>query len=456
MNDISGLYMSQSGSMEFSKLLDQVQAYLSENYKELMVEGGAKNPQQTKAYIRQYLSEQRLSVDGMPREQTVNRLYREMAEYSFLTPYLNFEIRDVEGIEICAWDNVWISYSNGTEKQSEEHFFSPEHARNVIIRLLHQSGISLDNTKPLAIGHLGKNIRITVDGGGGTLDDDVGVSVSIRFVNPNHLSCEDLIRNGTLTPEMMGFLVAAYQYGASMVIAGKTNSGKTTLMSDIMARAVPDDKKLITIEYEDREFDLIKRDGRGRPLNKVLHLCTRESEKPELAITAQRLVEFSMTMNPAYFCLSEIKGGEAFATMGASESGHPTITTTHASSAEDIPNRLVPLASLASNFSEKTLYFLMARAFPILVFARKNEDGKRRIAQICESVYEGGRIRVVPLWLWRTEYNEKAGGKTVVHGRFEKVHNISETLRQKLRENDIPENVLRSFLTEEGREGISA
>ena len=103
-----------------------------------------------------------------------------------------------------------------------------------------------------------------------------------------------------------------------------------------------------------------------------------------------------MTMNPDYFCLSEVKGSEAYATMGASESGHPTITTTHADSAEDIPNRLVPLASLASNFSEKTLYYLMARAFPILVYARKSDDGKRRITQICECVYENGNIKWFP------------------------------------------------------------
>ena len=319
-------------------------------------------------------------------------------------------------------------------------------------RLLRESKIPFDNTKPLAIGHLGKNIRITVDCGGKTLDDDVGVTVSIRFINPNHMTRENLIQNGTLTAEMMDFLVAAYKYGASMVIAGKTNSGKTTIMSIIMELAVTYIEKLITIEYEDREFDLVKRDTHGRPLNKVVHFCTRESEKAELTITAQRLVEFSMTMNPDYFCLSEIKGSEAFATMGASESGHPTITTTHADSAEDIPNRLVPLASLASNFSEKTLYSMMARAFPILVFAKKIKHSKqRRITQICECIYEDGNIKISPLWLFRTQYNELVNEKTVVHGYFEKVNNISEKLQQKFRDNDMPEDLLKTFLKLEGR-----
>jgi len=441
------LYLSRQKNMEFRELLEYVQEYLSENYKDLMVDGGAKNPGQTKSYIKQYLDSNHISVGGMAPDELVNRLYRETSEYSFLTPYLNFDIKGVENIEICAPDNIWIKYSDGTEKQSEEHFYSPGHARNVMIRLLHQSGISMDNSHPLARGHLGKNIRITVNGGGGTLDDDVGVSASIRFINPNHLTRDGIIQNGTATAEMIDFLSACYRYGQSEILAGETDAGKTTLLAIIMQLAVPDNKKLYTIEYETREFDLVKRDGNGRPTNKVVSTVTRESDDPKLAVTPQMLIEHGMTMNPDYLCMAEIKGSEAFETIEAAETGHPVIATTHADTAEDIPNRLVPLASMkGSGLSEKTLYYLVARAFPILAYAQKMEDGQRRVTQICECSYEDGHVKIRPLWGYKVQYNEQVNGKTAVHGHFEKENIISENMQRRLRRKGIPEPLLQSFL----------
>lgn len=447
----TGLYLSKQRNMEFPILLENVQTYLSENYKDLMVDGGAKNPKQTKSYIQQYLTSNQISVEGIPQDKLLDRLYRETSEFSFLTPYLRFEKTGVENIEICAPDNIWIKFSDGREVQSQETFFSAQHAKNIMSRLLHQSGIPMDNSHPLVRGHLGKNIRITVNGGGGTLDDDVGVSASIRFINPNHLTREDIIRNGTLTEEMIDFLIAAYRFGQSMVLSGETDAGKTTLISIIMSEAVPNNKKLYTIEYETREFDLVKRDKLERPLNKVVSTVTRDSDDPKLAITPQMLIEHGMTMNPDFLCMAEIKGSEAFETIEAAETGHPVIATTHADTAEDIPNRIVPLASMKGNgLSEKTLYYLAARAFPILFYSQKMDDGKRRVTQICECEYEDGRPKVTPLWEFKTDFNEQIDGRTVIHGHFQKENMISERLQNRLRRKGMPEPLLQSFLKKEG------
>ncbi len=190
------LFFHQNSVMDFPVVLNKVQTYFSEHYKELMLAKTADNFEQLKSYIQKYLTDNRLGVDGMDQDQLVGRLLREMAEYSFLTPYLKFEIPNVEGIEIDSWECVWIKFAGGRIEQTNETFFSPKHARDVMIRLLNQSKISTDPSHPLARGHLGKNIRITVNCGGGTLDEDVGVAASIRFINPNHLTKEDLINNG--------------------------------------------------------------------------------------------------------------------------------------------------------------------------------------------------------------------------------------------------------------------
>ncbi|OCN01027.1 hypothetical protein A7X67_01530 [Clostridium sp. W14A] len=441
--------MSGNESMGFPELLEKVQKYLSENYKGLMVEGGSKNPQQTKSYIRQYLSSNHLGSENQSTEDLVQRLYRETSEYSFLTPYIDFTIKNVENIDICGPDNVWIKYSDGREEQSKEHFFSAKHAGDILNRILERNSIHMDNQRPLVRGHIGKKIRITVNGGGGTLDDDIGITANIRFVNPNGLTGETLIQNKTLNAQMMDLLINGYRYGLSMVLSGEQDAGKTTLISIIMSCAVPNDKKLYTIEYETREFDQVKYDENGNSINKVIHTVTRYSDDPKSAITPQMLLEHGLTMNFDYGCMAEIKGPEAFETMEAAETGHPFIATTHAETAQDIPNRLVTLALMKGyNLSEKTLYYLMARAFPILFYEQKMRDGKRRVTQICEQAFEDGKTKVTPLWEYKMESNEIIDGKYVIHGHFEKENNISENLQQRLRRKGIPEPVLQSFLKE--------
>lgn len=443
----TGLFMSQQECMKFPELLEKVQGYMSENFKELLNGEEKDNKDILLSAIRQFLMDNRLSVDNIDQDQLTNRLYREMAEYSFLTPYLNYEIPNVEGIEINSWDCIWVKFAGGRMEPAEGQFLSPKHARDVLTRLLHQSKINMDYACPLVRGHLDKNIRITVNGGFETLDDDVGIAASIRFVNPNHLKKEDLIRFGTLTPDMMEFLIAMYRYGISLMLAGETDAGKTTLMAIIMAAAVPYSKKLYTIENGTREFDLMVRDAADRILNSVIHTVTRESSDPKQAITQQMLLEQGMTMNPDYICMAEVKGSEAFETIEAALTGHPVIGTTHTDSAETIPDRLVQLASIkGTTLSDKTLYSMAVKAFPILFYSEKMADGVRRVTQICECQLENDRPKVIPLWRYDTKYNEVVDGKTVIHGKFVKCGAISVQLQKRLRRKGIPEDLLKSFL----------
>lgn len=451
MNKNVDLYISESESKNYLQIFNKVQKFMSSNYKELLSGDNEDKQAQMYSYIRQYLSENRLRVDGLTTEQLINQLYNDMAEFGFLTKYLDFSEQGVEGIEINAWDDVKVKFSDGRVK-SDEHFYSPEHAKNILTRLLGKSNIIMDSAKPLVRGHLGKNIRITVNGGGGTLDEDVGVAASIRFVNPNHLQKEDLINSGTATEEMLHFLCTLYRYGVSMILAGETDAGKTTVMSIIMRLAVPHRKKLITIENGTREFDLVERDAEGKIINNVVHMITKEADKEELAITQQQELELAMTMNPDYLCMAEVKGSEAFETIEAALTGHPVIGTTHTFSPEEIPDRLVQLASLqSSGLSDNTLYRMAVKAFPILFYAQNMEDGVRRITKICECSLENDHPAFTTLYQYVVKKNEIVDGKTVIDGSFQKCGTISEYLQNRLRIKGIPEKVLQQFLGGEAK-----
>ena len=98
-------------------------------------------------------------MDGMTASELVD-LYTEMAEYGFLTKYIFAD--GIEEIDINSWRDIEIQYSDGHTAKLEEHFDSPEHAANVIRRMLQNSGKVLDNASPIITSRLAKNIRISV------------------------------------------------------------------------------------------------------------------------------------------------------------------------------------------------------------------------------------------------------------------------------------------------------
>lgn len=215
------LFFSSSNIREFSSVLRDVQAYITSNYAGLITDGGADEMKaQTKRYIAKYIQDNRTSVSGMTEQELVDAIYTEMAEFSFLTKYIFGE--GIEEIDVNAWDDVEVQYSDGTTKKLDEHFESPEHAVNVVRRMLHVSGMVLDNASPTALGHLSKNIRIAVLKTP-VVDEDVGIAASIRIVNPQSMHKEDFIQGGTATEPMLDFLSECLRYGVSTCVAGATS-----------------------------------------------------------------------------------------------------------------------------------------------------------------------------------------------------------------------------------------
>ena len=190
-NNQSLFFSPEEKGRAFSDVLKEVQEYISSKYSTLMVEGGNEEvKQQVKRYIAKYVADYRISVKGKIREQLIDDLYTEMAEFSFLTKYIFGT--GIEEIDINSWKDIEVQYSDGRCEKLEEHFESPEHAINVIRRMLHVSGMVLDNASPAVLGHLSKNIRIAVLKTP-LVDEDVGIAASIRIVNPQSLKKCDFV-----------------------------------------------------------------------------------------------------------------------------------------------------------------------------------------------------------------------------------------------------------------------
>lgn len=145
---------------------------------------------QLKSYIEKFILDGGYLVDGFTDEKLIERLYSEMVEYSILTPFLGAS--DLDEININAWDDITLTYSDGRMEKLEEHFRSPTHAVDIVKRLLHHSGMIIDNATPIAQGHLPNNTRITAIKTP-IVDEDVGIAVSIRLLHPQRVDRSHII-----------------------------------------------------------------------------------------------------------------------------------------------------------------------------------------------------------------------------------------------------------------------
>ncbi len=430
--------------MYFPQVLRRVQEYISSNYAVLISDENIEDCKtKMKSYIKKYIEDNKFKVDGFTSINLIDRLYTEMAEFSFITKYLNRD--DIEEININSYDDIKITYANGDIIPSEEHFNSPTHAMDVIRRLLHQSGMILDNSQPIVVGHLSDKIRITAIARG-IVDKGVGVSVSIRIVNPRKLTKQDFIQGGTASEQMMDFLELAHRYGESICFTGATSSGKTTLMSYILS-TLPNNKRIFTIENETREFNLIKKNDKGEVINNVIHTVTRHSDDPKQSITMAKLLETALTVNPDYICVAEMKSDEAFYAQESARSGHGVSTTIHANSCIATYYRMVTLCKQRYDMDEKTLYNLVTEAFPIVMFCKKLEDNTRHIMEITEClIKEGGNREIRTLYKYNVTDNIEADGKIKIIGYYEKVNDISKTMQRRLLENGMSKAELSKFI----------
>lgn len=425
----------------FEQLLKEVQIFMSREYAAELYAADKRDVM--KQLIKQFMKDHNYYVPNMSLSEAAERLYVEMAEYSFLTPFL--QRKDIEEININSWDDIQIIPSNGRTYKLEEHFTSAQHAIDVVRRLLHNNKLVFDASRPIVTGYLGKNIRITAVHTI-AVGEDIGVVASIRIVNASKITKEQFIQNEMCTLVMYEFLSIAYNHGISQVYAGGTGSGKTTFMADIMAN-YPNDRRLITIEKSVREFDLVKRDKNGRVINNVVHLVTHDSDDESKSITMQKLLTASLTMDPDSICVAEMKNEEAWEAQEAARTGHTVLTTTHASNIYGIYSRLATLClQKYSNVPYDIIISLVTDAFPIGIFLKKLDDGKRHLMEIAECECDGkGNYSIRTLWKYDVLAEHETENGIEIDGRFVQVNPISENLRKRLHENGVPDSTLAKF-----------
>lgn len=394
MSNLNDIFFTPVANQEltYDQVLEDVQRYFAENHASTIAEAGEGNAERATSLLKElmehYIVKRKYALDGLSTKELCSKLYEDMAGYSFLKKWIYKP--GVEEVNINAYNDIEVIESSGRSIKIPDKFSSPQHAIDVIRRMLNACGMVIDDTMPSIVGFLDKNIRISVDKTP-IVDADVGVNASIRIVNQQTVSEEKLLNSGSATAEMLHFLTACIRYGVSVCIAGSTGSGKTTIMAWLLSN-VPNNRRLITIEEGSREFDLVKRDAQGNILNSVVHLLTRPSENPALNINQDFLLERVLRKHPDVIGVGEMRSAaESLSAAESSRTGHTVCTTIHSNSCNSTYRRMMTLAKRKYNMDDSILMQIMVEAYPIIVFTKQLEDRSRM-------------VKIVPL--------SKVGGET--------------------------------------------
>src|SRR5581483_3586166 len=126
----------------------------------------------------------------------------------------------------------------------EVAFYDDEHVRRIIGRIVSPLGRHVDESSPLCDARLPDGSRVNIVISPVSL---VGPTITIRKFSKTPLGIDDLIRFGSMTPEIAEFLRACVVARLNIVVSGGTGSGKTTLLN-VLSSFIPDDERIITVE----------------------------------------------------------------------------------------------------------------------------------------------------------------------------------------------------------------
>ncbi len=387
----------------------------------------------TKTYIQRRYT--RFAKSEMTLNEIVKKCIDDMTGFGFLNKYFA-RADELEEININGWNNIEIRWFGGRRELSDEHFHSPQHAKDVLLRILRQTGRFLDDNRIYEISYIGKSVRIT------TLihpavDEEVGVAASIRFIHSAVFTIDRLVANGFMTHDMAKMLSTFVNHGVSVCVCGATGSGKTTVCNAILEEIAPS-TRVITLEGGTREFELVRRDENGKVLNNRLHLQTRPHKEARLNVDLQLLLDLVLKFDPDIVVVGEMVSEEAFIASETARTGHTVMTTIHTSNAFDAYYRMYSLGIRKYELPEDIMLKFMVDAFPIIVYAKQYPDGKRRIQSILEGqwINETHEVKYNELYHYNVEDNvTDANGKVTTVGQFVQLNKCTDKLRTTLLDN---------------------
>lgn len=323
------------------------------------------------------------------RERMVAEILDEIYGFGPLEPLMNDP--EISDVLVNGPHSVFIE-RNGLLEETDVQFADDAHLMEVIRRLVGRAGRRIDEVSPMVDAKLPDGSRLNAVIPPLALR---GPTVSIRRFRTKELLIDDMVRLGTLAPEMAEFLRYAVQGRLNILISGGTGAGKTTLLNNV-SKFIPKSERVVTIE-QTAELRLQQND--------VVALEARPANvEGKGEITQRELVRNALRMRPDRIIVGEARGGEVLDMLQAMNTGHDgSMSTVHANDTRDALDRLelmIALSGVELPVSVARQY--VANALQVLVHIQRLSSGERKITRISELVgYRDGAFQIEDIYRFR-------------------------------------------------------
>ncbi len=270
-------------------------------------------------------------VPDDPTARAARAAFDAIAGFGPLQPFLDDPT--VEELWINAPGRVFVARDG--RSQLTTVVLDPVQVRDLVERMLRISGRRLDLSTPFVDAMLPDGSRLHV-----VIPDITREhwAVNIRRFVVRARSVSDLAAIGVLSQNAARFLEASVAAGLNILVAGGTQSGKTTALTALLG-SVPSSERIITCE---EVFEL----QADHPDHVALQTRSAGLEGTG-EVSLRRLVSEALRMRPTRLVIGEVRQAEALDLLIAMNSGMPSMATLHANSAREAITKLCTLPLLA-------------------------------------------------------------------------------------------------------------
>ena len=267
---------------------------------------------------------------------------------------------------------VWVYHRKWGWLKTNIRIFTESRIRHYATMIGRDVNKEITMLNPLMDAHLATGDRVNA-----TLHpiSNKGNTITIRKFAEDPWTITKFIKEGTISVDAAAFIWLGIQNEMSMIVAGGTGSGKTSMLN-VLANFFPPDQRILSIE-----------DTRELVLPRTLHWVPMETRLPNPegkgGVTMLDLLVNSLRMRPDRILVGEVRRKEeAEIMLEAMHTGHSVYATLHANNAEEVVMRLTnpPIDIPKPMISSLSM---------VIVQNRNRRTGKRRTMQIAEIMPNG-------------------------------------------------------------------